>query len=275
MSAEPTTIILPLDLGSANKYDQHVFPLAYHGGSNLNKGSLLLSATLEEMVKIKELGIDLSRNDEFIYNTRIKYEALAAKRAKLQNNEKTLNPFKAFSNYRTARVFHAASLTLYRETRETSEKMQRDTKLMQTVPSAEMHTVNDPAPAGADVVGIAINLAGPLDDDTIQTIFDATDTMASYALDPFVDNPFIPQLNDEDDMVTLADTASLLSRLDAVDEDTQTPGAPQPQTDTNPTSSQAINHIHIYHNSIVTSNSSVSGLTVNRGSRNSGASVSQ
>ena len=70
-------MILPLDLGAAAKYDQHVFPLAYHDGlgGNAGKGSLLLAATLEEMVKIKELGIDLSKNDEFLLNTRIKYEA--------------------------------------------------------------------------------------------------------------------------------------------------------------------------------------------------------
>lgn len=81
MSSEPTTVILPLDLGTAAKYDRHVFPLAYHdslGGKvgEVGKGSLLLSATLEEMLKIKELGIDLSKSDDFIFNTRIKYEAL-------------------------------------------------------------------------------------------------------------------------------------------------------------------------------------------------------
>ena len=67
-------MILPLDLGAAAKFDRSVFPLAYHEG--LNKGSLLLSATLDEMVKIKDLGIDLANNDDFIFNTRIKYEAL-------------------------------------------------------------------------------------------------------------------------------------------------------------------------------------------------------
>jgi hypothetical protein len=81
MSLEPTTVILPWHLGDATKYDRHVFPLAYHddlGGnaSNVGEGTLLLSATLEEMMKIKELGIDLSKSDEFIFNTRIKYEAL-------------------------------------------------------------------------------------------------------------------------------------------------------------------------------------------------------
>ena len=80
MSSEPTTVILPLDLGAAAKYDPNVFPLAYHDddglGGNVSKGTLLLSATLEEMVKIKELGIDLSKSDEFLFNTRIKYEAL-------------------------------------------------------------------------------------------------------------------------------------------------------------------------------------------------------
>lgn len=71
-----TTVILPLDLGAANKFEENVFPLAYHDGvSNIvNKGSLLLSATLDEMLKIKEMGVDLSSNPQFLLNTKLKYE---------------------------------------------------------------------------------------------------------------------------------------------------------------------------------------------------------
>ena len=77
--------------------------------------------------------------------------------------------------------------------------------------------------------------------------------------------------------MSLADTESLLSQIDAagagVEDDTRTPGTSsglQWTDTTSPGSPPAINHIHIYHNSIVTTNSSVSGLTLNRGSRNSG-----
>lgn len=79
--------------------------------------------------------------------------------------------------------------------------------------------------------------------------------------------------------MSLADTESLLSQLDpfdsCVDEGTRTPGASSDlrRTDTtNPSSPPTItgNHIHIYHSSVVTTNSNVTGLTVNRGTRNSG-----
>lgn len=55
---------------------------------------------------------------------------------------------------------------------------------------------SDMIPADATIAGIAINLPGALDDDAIRTIFEATNTIASHASDPFVDNPRISQLND-------------------------------------------------------------------------------
>lgn len=80
MSQESTTLIIPFSLGAAAKYDPHVFPLTYHdpSGSDFSKGSLLLSATLDEMEKISQLGIVLaqSSHSEPLYNARIKYEAL-------------------------------------------------------------------------------------------------------------------------------------------------------------------------------------------------------
>lgn len=75
---ESTTVILPVNLGAASKYEEEVFPLAYHdAGSTITKGSLLLSATLDEMIKISEMGIDLNTDTRFQFNARIQYEALA------------------------------------------------------------------------------------------------------------------------------------------------------------------------------------------------------
>jgi hypothetical protein len=73
-----TTVIFPLDLGAANKFEESNFPLAYHDGigigNTVSKGSLLLSATLDEILKIKELGVDLTSNPQFLLNTKLKYE---------------------------------------------------------------------------------------------------------------------------------------------------------------------------------------------------------
>ena len=76
-STDPTVAILPIDLGTAAAFDQNVFPLAYyeHGGDKLSKGSFLIRATLQEMEKIRQLGIDLNENEDLIYNTRLKLDA--------------------------------------------------------------------------------------------------------------------------------------------------------------------------------------------------------
>lgn len=73
---DPAVAILPIDLGTAAAFDQNVFPLAYYedGGDNLSKGNLLIRATLQEMEKIKQLGIDLNQTDDFIFRTRLKIE---------------------------------------------------------------------------------------------------------------------------------------------------------------------------------------------------------
>lgn len=76
-STDPAIAILPINLGTAAAFDQNVFPLAYYedGGDNISKGSFLIKATLEEMEKIKQLGVDLNKNEDFIFNTRLNLEA--------------------------------------------------------------------------------------------------------------------------------------------------------------------------------------------------------
>lgn len=76
-STYPAAAILQVDLGPASKFDPLVFPLAYYeADDHINKGNILIAATLEEMDLIKRLGIDLNKNVDFIYNTRIELEAL-------------------------------------------------------------------------------------------------------------------------------------------------------------------------------------------------------
>ena len=75
-STDPTTAVIPLNLGTAASFDQNIFPLAYYEEcDNLSKGSFLIKATLKEMEEIKKLGIDLNNTDDFIFNTRLKVEA--------------------------------------------------------------------------------------------------------------------------------------------------------------------------------------------------------
>ena len=74
--ADPAAAILPIDLGAASAFDQLIFPLAYYvPADDISKGSVLIKATLEEMDKIRQLGIDLNENANFIFNTRLTLEA--------------------------------------------------------------------------------------------------------------------------------------------------------------------------------------------------------
>lgn len=76
-STDSTNAILQIDLGTAATFDQNIFPLAYYEdcGGNFSKGCLLIRATLEEMEKIQQLGIDLNENEDFIFDTRLNLEA--------------------------------------------------------------------------------------------------------------------------------------------------------------------------------------------------------
>lgn len=75
-STDSAAVILPINLGAASTYDQRIFPLAYYvPGDDLTKGSILIKATLEEMKKIRRLGIDLNKNEDFVFNTRLTLEA--------------------------------------------------------------------------------------------------------------------------------------------------------------------------------------------------------
>ncbi|KAF8140218.1 hypothetical protein EV363DRAFT_1311935, partial [Boletus edulis] len=201
---ESTTVIVPLNLGAASKYEEDIFPLAYHNaGDTISKGSLLLSATLDEMIKIAEMGIDLDTDKRFHFNARIQYEALAAKEAKLQNRPKSFNPFTVFRHYRAARMFLSASKAFFHDTKRTSERIQREERLMRAVPSTELHTMDDTVPQGATISGIAVELPGALDDDARQKILAATDAIVlrASASDPFTDNPRVSQLSDGEETV--------------------------------------------------------------------------
>lgn len=69
-------MIVPLDLGAASKYEEDIFPRAYYNaGDPIKKGSILLSSTLDEMIKIAEMGIDLNTDKRFHFNARVEYEA--------------------------------------------------------------------------------------------------------------------------------------------------------------------------------------------------------
>ncbi|KAG9309317.1 hypothetical protein JVU11DRAFT_10805 [Chiua virens] len=265
--SEPTTVIFHINLGDASKYDEGVFPREYYNAGNaLSKGSVLLSATLEEMAKIAEMGIDLKKDPRFARNTQAAFDRLTVVEENLKNRPKSFNPFTVFRNYRAERIFLSASKSFYRNTKETSERIQREEALVQIVPSKELTTINDEVPPNATIGGIAVPLYGR---DAERTVLAAINAMVSRAKDPdpFIDDPQILQHCDGESIMTLADTASLLSQ------DTPS-GSSSHSQQTEPMSPGSAYHFH-FHNSVLTAGSNVQGLTLNQGDGNQGSHMTQ
>ena len=134
-STGPTTAIIRCNLGTAAAFDQTVFPVGYYeAGSNFGKACFLLEATVDEMATIAQLGIDLNKNDGFIFGTRVKVDesvlvhaphtfanvnSLRERKAKIEGNRKTINPIKVFRNItgKDAREFHTVSRSVFLETK--------------------------------------------------------------------------------------------------------------------------------------------------------------
>ncbi|KAG9318986.1 hypothetical protein JVU11DRAFT_1102 [Chiua virens] len=91
---------------------------------------------------------------------------------------------------------------------------------------------------------------------------DVANAMAAHATSPFMDNPCIPQLSDDNSIITLADTASLISQES---QDVGTSGGNPPPTSAGPTSPS----FNLYFlNSVLTAGSNIHGVTLNQGSGN-------
>ncbi|KAF9230235.1 hypothetical protein BU15DRAFT_69369 [Melanogaster broomeanus] len=277
-TTERRTVVIPIDLGPASKFDREIFPFStYKGRDSLGRGDFLLEATLDELKKIKTMGTDLSRDQDFFTTTKTKYDELMEKREKIEQRPKSFNPFKLFTNYRAIRLFYASTKSLYLETRSTSEKMRRKfSRNLLSVPSDEVTHLGDGAlPRGANVAGIAISLDGPLDDDAERTITTAAETITSCLGDPFADNPFITQLTSvAESMFSNSDAASVA----AVDAAASATGAAN-RTSTastrsqSSTSSGSTHNWLIVNNSMVASHSTVTAPTLNQNSSQASGSA--
>ncbi|KAF8554759.1 hypothetical protein OG21DRAFT_1508507 [Imleria badia] len=139
---------------------------------------------------------------------------------------------------------------------------------MRAVPSTEIQPVDDEVRSDATIGGIAIKLPGPLNAEEEQTMIKVVNAIAAHATNPFVDNPRIPQLSDNDSIITLADTASLLSQ------DTHISSNPE---EAEPTSPGEPSYHFYFYNSVLTAGSNVNAMTLNHGTgdRECGYSMSK
>ncbi|KAL4072108.1 hypothetical protein J3A83DRAFT_4239048 [Scleroderma citrinum] len=115
-SSTRKTVTIPLPLGSASDYDRMMFPVLRVKGAK-EKGDLYLQATLDEIIKIKDMAKNRGGYDHLLQNAKSQYDVLKKTQTKLQQRPATLNPFKLFANQRRARLFHEAGKLLYQSTR--------------------------------------------------------------------------------------------------------------------------------------------------------------
>ncbi|KIJ08470.1 hypothetical protein PAXINDRAFT_172903 [Paxillus involutus ATCC 200175] len=185
---ERRTLIIPLDLGPASKYDPVVFPVSsYRGKGSLARGGFLLEATLDELLRMKAMAAALSQNDDFIITTKAKYDELIVKKNNLEDQPKTLNPFKFFTNYRAIRLLYGSIKSLYRQTKRTSERMKGG---ILSVPSEDVKGVQGTLPPGAKLYGLVITTD---DEEAVRTVTDAANMLASSS-EPLAENPLITRL---------------------------------------------------------------------------------
>ncbi|KAG2353301.1 hypothetical protein BDR07DRAFT_1433746 [Suillus spraguei] len=106
MAEQPTrrTLVLPMDLGSPAQYEQTIFPLSRVRGTG----------TANQM---HQMAGNAERYKDLIHNAKTQYDLLVASRQKMAQNQKSLNPVKMFSAYRSVRLLLEAGKALYTQTR--------------------------------------------------------------------------------------------------------------------------------------------------------------
>ncbi|KAG1753332.1 hypothetical protein EDB19DRAFT_1668623 [Suillus lakei] len=191
MPSQNKTIFIPLPLGPAGQYHRSVFPLLKFKSpkASLHEMDLALVATMDELIKMKQLVNDNAEFKKLIHESKIQYDDLLEDKETLANAMamKTFNPFKMFSTYRAVRLLSEAGIALWMETLSKSERLRRKTL---SVDTQDIQPVgDDDLPPDARISAIAIQAEAETHlDNTISFFDEATNFMES---DLFQDrNPF-------------------------------------------------------------------------------------
>jgi len=231
--------------------------------------------TLDEMLNIPNIGGNPKQCREIIVSTNIKYNRLLRKKEELEQRPKTRNPFKAFENYRAARVFLAASKNLYIATRSRSEEVAKSIgrSFLDAIQEEDVESVqSDPAP-GTNIRAIAVRMDRPWDDTTRQQVLDAASTITAYS-GRYEDDQSISEastFHSDDYFLASESLSSLVSGATEASEDT-------PDTTNTPTLSSPTvvnnNYNYTFYGSMYSPNSNIQGPTVQvGGSQNSGSLI--
>lgn len=136
-SKKQQTIFVQLRLGRTSDYHPTIFPLV-RDSTALNAGEVYLEYTLDEIIKIKDMAderpnyqttykVMKKRYDQYVFYALAGSAAsegfiagrLVAIMKKIDEREKTLNPFKAFARYRENRLFIDATSKFRRRAKVT------------------------------------------------------------------------------------------------------------------------------------------------------------
>ncbi|KAF8546443.1 hypothetical protein OG21DRAFT_1518152 [Imleria badia] len=264
------TVVVPVNLGEASSFNRAIFPLSsYQERGSLGRGDLYLDATLDEMLKIINIGANPQQWQELIATTKARYDQLMLQKLELERRPKSKNPFKFITNYRAARMFLAASRSLYFATKSRSEEMLRSLgRSLLSIPGEDVQPVNSEIHQGASIKGIAIKLNRPLDDTTRQQILDAANIFASCSGQFQGDQTISDASSFLSDEYVLASESLTSLVSDDTEETLNDATSPLP-----PSSPTIIKNYYNFYGSVYSPHSNVHGATVQLGGSSNSGSV--
>jgi hypothetical protein len=129
---------IPFKLGRARRFDPTIFPFmkVVPSDNALGIASLALECTLDEILKIRDMVADKKKYQVLVADAKIAYDQyvvslhtcssqradlslarLCIKRDQLAGQQKSINPLKLFSTYRSTKLLLEAGTLLYRKTK--------------------------------------------------------------------------------------------------------------------------------------------------------------
>ncbi|KAG1836424.1 hypothetical protein F4604DRAFT_1847937 [Suillus subluteus] len=208
------TYLYPISLGLASRYHRSVFPLMKFK-SSLHDVDLVLVATMDELIKMRQLVKNNAEFKKVIHDSKLQYDDLLENKENLANalTKKTFNPFKMLSAYRAVRLLTEAGIALWMETKvksclghyhasdtdlqSTSERLKRqtlsaDTQDIQPVGDADL-------PSDARISAIAVSGGTETHLDNINSFFAEAASFVESQKDLFPDrDPFSDVYEAED-----------------------------------------------------------------------------
>lgn len=226
------TFFIPFRLGRARRFDPTIFPFmkVVPSDNALGIASLALECTLDEILKIRQMVADKKKYQVLVADAKIAYDQLCIKRDQLRlaGQQKSINPLKLYSTYRSTRLLLEAGTQLYEDTKETSERIRRRTASVNSTSSYAEHVQPEDAILSSDIDIDGLVFETALDGSMAALVTDAVSFIASHVdllPEGFADD------HEVDDARVNVGTEWVGSRINVAPEDSSTPNSPTDNTD--------------------------------------------